>query len=377
MKTEKEQREVEQLKEQPEVQKALKQTGGAAEKAAAEQQQPQSPPVETRHKVWIGTYVIALLALGGLYYGLRLNALGVGEQLAALGLSEQYWWLERARPLLMRLTLGAMAVTVTLAAAKVVDSYVIGRLGDTPTEFNLRRVLRLLVAVVLLLIGLSVLFANWYTAVVSIGLLSLILGFALQTPITSLIGWIYILVRTPYRVGDRIRIGEATGDVIDVGYLDTTLWEFGGQYLSTDHPSGRIIKFPNSDVLSNPVYNYSWPLFPYIWNEVKFQVAYDSDFEFIARTMQEVTEAELGESMMENVKVFRELLAQTPVDRLEVRERPAVFFRVGDNTWIEAIVRYLVYPREAGRVKNRLIQTLLERLNAEPERVKFPKSNMR
>ena len=277
----------------------------------------------------------------------------------------------------MRLTLGAMAVTVTLAAAKVVDSYVIGRLGDAPTEFNLRRVLRLLVAVVLLLIGLSVLFANWYTAVVSLGLLSLILGFALQTPITSLIGWIYILMRSPYRVGDRIRIGEATGDVIDVGYLDTTLWEFGGQYLSTDHPSGRIIKFPNSDVLSNAVYNYSWPLFPYIWNEVKFQVAYDSDFEFIARTMQEVTEAELGESMMENVKVFRELLAQTPVDRLEVRERPAVFFRVGDNTWIEAIVRYLVYPREAGRVKNRLIKTLLERLNAEPERVKFPKSNMR
>jgi len=376
MTTEKEQSEVEQLREQPEVQKALKQTGGAAEKAAAEQQQ-QSPPVETRQKVWIGTYVIALLALGGLYYGLRLNALGVGEQLASVGFVEQYWWLERMRPLLMRLTLGAMAVTVTLAAAKVVDSYVIGRLNDTPTEFNLRRVLRLLVAVVLLLIGLSVLFANWYTAVVSLGLLSLILGFALQTPITSLIGWIYILVRSPYRVGDRIRIGEATGDVIDVGYLDTTLWEFGGQYLSTDHPSGRIIKFPNSDALSNPVYNYSWPLFPYIWNEVKFQVAYDSDFEFIARTMQEVTEAELGESMMENVKIFRELLAHTPVDRLEVRERPAVFFRVSDNTWIEAIVRYLVYPREAGRVKNRLIKTLLERLNAEPERVKFPKSNLR
>ncbi|HEX7174251.1 MAG TPA: mechanosensitive ion channel family protein [Pyrinomonadaceae bacterium] len=376
MTTEKEQSEVEHLKEQPEVQKALKQTGGAAEKAAAEQQE-ESPPVETRHKVWIGTYVIALLALGGLYYGLRLNALGIGEQLAAAGFVEQYWWLERLRPLLIRLTLGAVAVTVTLAAAKFVDSYVIGRLNDAPTEFNLRRVLRLVVVIVLLLIGLSVLFANWYTAVVSIGLLSLILGFALQTPITSLIGWIYILVRTPYRVGDRIRIGEATGDVIDVGYLDTTLWEFGGQYLSTDHPSGRIIKFPNSDALSNPVYNYSWPLFPYIWNEVKFQVAYDSDFEFIARTMQEVTEAELGESMMENVKIFRELLAQTPVDRLEVRERPAVFFRVGDNTWIEAIVRYLVYPRDAGRVKNRLIETLLKRLNAEPERVKFPKSNMR
>src|SRR5512140_1137395 len=109
----------------------------------------------------------------------------------------------------------------------------------------------------------------------------------------SFIAWIYILVRQPFRVGDRIRIGEATGDVINVGYLDTTLWEFGGPYLSTDHPSGRLIKFPNSRVLSAAVYNYSWPLFPYIWHEIKFNVAYESDLEFVARTMEEVTREEM------------------------------------------------------------------------------------
>ena len=70
-----------------------------------------------------------------------------------------------------------------------------------------------------------------------LALISLILGFALQTPITSFIGWIYIMVRAPYRVGDRIKIGEASGDVIDVSYFDTMLWEFGGHYLSTDHPT--------------------------------------------------------------------------------------------------------------------------------------------
>src|SRR5438552_12323791 len=98
---------------------------------------------------------------------------------------------------------------------------------------------------------------------------SVIVGLAVQTPMTSFLGWIYILVRHPYRVGDRIQIEDATGDVIDVSYLDTTLWEFGGKYLSTDHPSGRIIKFPNSKVLNTMVFNYSWPLFPYIWNEIK------------------------------------------------------------------------------------------------------------
>jgi small-conductance mechanosensitive channel len=184
-------------------------------------------------------------------------------------------------------------------------------------------------------------------------------------------------VRAPYRVGDRIRIGEATGDVIDVSYLDTTLWEFGGQYLSTDHPSGRIIKFPNSSVLDTAVYNYSWPLFPYIWNEISFQVAYESDLEFVAKTMQEAAEEELGQAMIERVKTFRELLAHTPVDQLEVREHPAVFFRINSNTWVEATVRYIVEPKLAGRVKTKLIKKMLERLNSEPERVLFPKSNLR
>src|SRR5213595_3388259 len=125
----------------------------------------------------------------------------------------------------------------------------------------------------------AVVFVNWYTALISVGIGSVIVGLAVQTPMTSFLGWIYILIRRPYQVGDRIQIEDATGDVIDVSYFDTTLWEFGGKYLSTDHPSGRIIKFPNSKVLNQMVFNYSWPLFPYIWNEIKFNIAYNSDLE--------------------------------------------------------------------------------------------------
>jgi len=80
---------------------------------------------------------------------------------------------------------------------------------------------------------------------------------------------------------------------------------------------------------------------------------------------------------MKHVRVFREILAQTPVDQLEVREYPAVLFRPNANTWLDAIVRYLVHPKEAGRVKTRLIKKLLAELNAAPERVLFPKGNAR
>ncbi|MGI8786052.1 MAG: mechanosensitive ion channel family protein [Acidobacteriota bacterium] len=270
-----------------------------------------------------------------------------------------------------------MLIALVFGIAKAIDAYMVDSLDNAAARYNLRRVVRLALALIVVVIALSVVVRNWYTAFVSLGLISLILGFALQTPITSFIGWIYILVRRPYRVGDRIRIGEATGDVIDASYLDTTLWEFGGQYLSTDHPSGRTIKFPNSTVLNSPVYNYSWPLFPYIWNEIKFQIAYESDLEFVATTLQQLAEEQLGEAMLERVRAYRDLLARTPVDELTVQERPVVIFRPSDNTWLEAIVRFLVSPKEAGRVKAALTRKMLARLNEEPERVLFPKSNAR
>ena len=125
------------------------------------------------------------------------------------------------------------------------------------------------------------------------------------------------------------------------------------------------------------VYNYTWPLFPYIWNEIKFSVAYNSDLEFISETMQRVAAEEVGQHMMEQVRIFREILAQTPVDQLEVREYPSVLFRVNPNTWLDVIVRYLVHPKEAGRVKTRLIKKLLAELNKAPDRVMFPKSDAR
>ncbi len=278
---------------------------------------------------------------------------------------------------LNRLPLAAVLVVALLFVERLAETFGIPKIKNAVTRYNLTRVARFATAVLVLGAAGAILFGNFYTGLVSLGVVSIIVGLAVQTPMTSFIGWIYILVRAPYRVGDRIKIGEATGDVIEVGYLDTTLWEFGGQYLSTDHPSGRLIKFPNSKVLNSTVYNYSWPLFPYIWNEIKFHIAYESDLEFVAETMKQVVLEHRGEKMARRVRVYRELLSRTPVDQLSVKEQPEVIFRVSDNTWLEAIVRYLVDPRHAGGVKTQLIQTLLERLNAAPDQVLFPRSNAR
>ena len=345
----------EELKKNEDIRRAFEQTAGNKPKVR--------PSVEARQKVWIGTYVLVFVFFAVIYYLVRFQYFGVPERYEALA---------------NRLAMGAMAIVLILIAKQAARALFIEPLENAAARFNLNSVANLLAALGIFFILLSIVFANWYTAAVSLGLLSLVLGFALQAPIASFIGWIYVIVKVPYRVGDRITIGEASGDVIDVSYLDTTLWEIGGPMIATsNHPSGRIIKFPNSQVLTSTVFNYSWSLFPYIWNDINFHIAYQSDLEFVATVMSETAAEEVGGAMKERIAVYRELLSQTPVDELEVRERPTVIFRVHDNTWIEAIVRYLVEPRRAGTVKTQLIKTMLDRLNAEPDRVMFPKSNLR
>ena len=344
----------EELYQKPEIREELARATG--------QKTGEEVKAKTTDKFWFVTHALLLVGCAALYYliGSRLVPLSQGE-------------VDLAR----RLLRGVALIVIVLATAKAVAVYAIGRIGNAVTRFTLQRIQHLVVGLLIAIIAVSVVFVNWYAALTALGIGSIIVGLAVQTPMKSFIAWIFILVRQPYRVGDRIKLDDATGDVIDVGYLDTTLWEFGGQYLSTDHPSGRIIKFPNSKVLDSIVYNYSWPLFPYIWNEIKFQIAYQSDLKFVAETMQHIVEEEIGEEMLQRVSVYRDLLAKTPVDELEVRERPRVIFRVDEVTWIDAIVRYVVPPRAAGEIKTRLIPKLLAALNAAPEKTMFPKGDAR
>jgi small-conductance mechanosensitive channel len=344
----------EQLSQKPDVRQELARATGQKPEAKVK--------AEAKDKFWFVTHGLLLAGAIALYFL-------IGSKFIPL--------LEREVNLSHRLLRGFGLIVIVLAITKGVKVYAIGRIDDAVTRFTLQRIQSLVATLLIAVIAISVVFVNWYAALTALGIGSLIVGLAVQTPMKSFIAWIYILVRRPFQVGDRIKIGDATGDVIDVGYLDTTLWEFGGQYISGDHPSGRVIRFPNEKAFDEIIWNYSWPLFPYIWNEIRFQIAYQSDLKFVAETMQRVVEEELGDEMMKRVETFRELLARTPVDELEVRAHPRVIFRADEMTWIDAIVRYVVAPREAGTVKSRLIPKLLAALNAAPEKVMFPKGDAR
>lgn len=318
--------------------------------------------VESKHKIWIISYIIIALVCLAVYFLLRFRVFGL------LGMY---------RGLFQRLSLAGIVVCIVFIITRGIESVVAKRSPTRKQQYNIIRLIRLLSVFAAAFIIISFLFAKWYTAAVSLGLVSLILGFALQTPISSLIGWFYIVIRTPYRIGDRIQVGDFTGDVVEISYLDTTLWEFHGDYLSNDVPSGRLIRFPNTLVLQSEVYNYSWRKFPFIWNEIPFHVAYESDLEYVEKTIKDVATRELGNDMMDAIERFKQLVKQTPVDELEIKEYPFVVFRINANTWVEVSVTYLVHPKRASAVRSRLIKAIIKELLKEPGRVMFPKGNAR
>jgi len=314
------------------------------------------------HKAWIGTYIILAAICIAVYILLRLQVFTIPPSY---------------RQLTLKICLAALSSLAVLAIAKIVELFVARKSATKAVKYNVVKVVHLFSIIIILFVVISFLNANWYAAAASLGLISLILGFALQTPISSLIGWFYIVFRTPYKVGDRIQVSDFTGDVVEINYLDTTLWEFAGNYMTNDLPSGRLIRFPNSLIFQSQVYNYSWNKFPYIWNEIPFHVAYDSNLVYVEQTIKEIAKKQLGPQMEERVNELRNLIKDTAVDELEIKEYPFVNLRINTNTWVEVLLIYLVEPKKSGAMRSTLIKEILAALSQQPEKVKFPKGDSR
>lgn len=109
-----------------------------------------------------------------------------------------------------------------------------------------------------------------------LGLLTAGLAIALKDPLTNIAGWIFIITRKPFVVGDRIQIGDNAGDVIDVRLFQFTLLEIGN-WVDADQSTGRMIHIPNGKVFTQNQSNYSTG-FEFIWNEIPILLTFESDW---------------------------------------------------------------------------------------------------
>ena len=111
---------------------------------------------------------------------------------------------------------------------------------------------------------------------VAMGIFGAGIAFASQEIIGSLAGFISIVTGNLYQIGDRVRIGSVTGDVIDISLLRTTVMEIG-EWVNADQYTGRVVTVANRAVFSDPVFNYTkhWR---FLWDEVTIPITYTSDW---------------------------------------------------------------------------------------------------
>ena len=216
------------------------------------------------------------------------------------------------------------------------------------TRFWTRQAINLLVAVVLILGLLSIWFNDPTRLTTAFGLVTAGLAFALQQVVTSIAGYFVILRGATFTVGDRISMGGVRGDVLQLGFIQTTIMEMGqpppvqgadpAMWVKSRQFTGRIVTVSNSKIFSEPVFNYTRD-FPFIWEEMTIPITYKDDRGKVEQILLEAARrhGEDPDAMAADAKA--DLQKRFSIEQIDLE--PRVFFRITDN-WLELTVRFIV-----------------------------------
>ena len=171
--------------------------------------------------------------------------------------------------------------------AKIRKWVVYKLLAKSKTDLGVRiavgTILRYIVLVIGFIIVLQTIGLDLSAITVLAGALGVGIGFGLQNVTNNFVSGIIILFERPIKVGDRIEVGDVSGDVISISMRSTTI-------VTNDNIS---IIVPNSDFISSKVINWS-----YTDRNIRFNipvgVSYNEDPEVIRKILLEVADENKG-----------------------------------------------------------------------------------
>lgn len=154
--------------------------------------------------------------------------------------------------------------------------------------------------VAFIVLSLSIIFGDVGALLTSLGLIGFGVTFALQKPILNFVGWFHVHTHKTFSVGDRIKIKDLSGDVVDIKMMHTVVKSLLG---GTDHHSGKLVSVPNELFLVEPVENYTMDN-NFIKGEIKMSITYESDW----RRAKEILEKIVMDVTRNNIHKFRDNL---------------------------------------------------------------------
>lgn len=225
---------------------------------------------------------------------------------------------------------------------------------------------------VMVLAGFFGLGAIWVEDVRSLatflGVLTAGVAIAMRDVLVSVMAWVFIVSRKPFEIGDRIQVGETTGDVIDLGILHFALMEVGN-WVHADQSTGRIVHVPNSTVFNLPVANYTKGI-NYIWHEIPVHITFESNWQKAKQILSEIAERhsmKVTEDAAEAIKhaTRRFLIKYSPFT-------PIVYTRV-ERDGVQLTIRYLCSPRRRRSSENDIWEDILIAFQETPDiRIAYP-----
>lgn len=235
--------------------------------------------------------------------------------------------------------------------------------------FWTRQAINLSISLMLLLGVASIWFDDPTRLTTALGLISAGLAFALQKVVTSIAGYFVILRGKTFNVGDRIVMGGVRGDVIALGFTQTTIMEMGqppgvqsddpAMWVKSRQYTGRIVTVPNSKVFDEPIYNYTRD-FDLIWEELSVPISYTADRAAAEDILRAAAEKYQLHPLSLSERELQELSRR--YDVLDVKDLgPKVYQRMTDN-WLELSVRWLTRSRGVREVKDRMTREILPSL---------------
>ena len=189
-----------------------------------------------------------------------------------------------------------------------------------------------------------------------LGLLSAGVAIALKDPLANFAGWIFILWRRPFELGDRVEIGQNKGDVIDIRIFQFTLMEIGN-WVDADQSTGRIIHIPNGTLFTTALANYNKG-FEMIWNEIGVLLTFESNWSKAKNILQNI----LDEVNQGKEKTAMEKIRNSAKKFMIYYKNltPIVYTKVLSSCGgVNLSLRYLCEPRKRRGVENDIWERVL------------------
>jgi small-conductance mechanosensitive channel len=273
-----------------------------------------------------------------------------------------------------KLLLSLMFVAVVLVCSGLLRALVGLILGprdeaSIQTTFWVRQGVSLLTAVVLILGLLSIWFNDPTRLATAFGLVSAGLAFALQQVVTAVAGYFVILRGSTFTVGDRISMGGVRGDVLRLGFIQTTIMEMGqppsvqtadpAMWVRSRQFTGRIVTVSNSQIFSEPVFNYTRD-FPFIWEEMAVPITYRADRERAEAILLDAARRHAMDPDAMAAEAKHDLQQRFKVEPIDLE--PRVFYRLTDN-WLELTVRFIVGTHRIRAAKDAMSRHIITELD--------------